>query len=81
MTQFPQILVNVRVADKTKLTGNIAIKTAIEEVESKLGSNGRVLVRPSGTEPIVRVMAEGPNKAELEEYVQQIADVVKRELV
>lgn len=81
MTQFPQILVNVRVADKTKLTGNIAIKTAIEEVESKLGSNGRVLVRPSGTEPIVRVMAEGPNKVELEEYVQQIADVVKRELV
>lgn len=81
MTQYPQILVNVRVADKTKLTGNIAVKSAVEEVEEKLGSNGRVLVRPSGTEPIVRVMAEGPDKAELEEYVEQIADVVKKELV
>ncbi|MFE4202014.1 phosphoglucosamine mutase [Aneurinibacillus aneurinilyticus] len=81
MTQYPQILVNVRVADKTKLTGNIAVKSVVEEVEEKLGSNGRVLVRPSGTEPIVRVMAEGPDKAELEEYVEQIADVVKKELV
>ncbi|NMF01269.1 phosphoglucosamine mutase [Aneurinibacillus aneurinilyticus] len=81
MTQYPQILVNVRVADKTKLTGNIAVKSVVEEVEEKLGSNGRVLVRPSGTEPIVRVMAEGPDKSELEEYVEQIADVVKKELV
>ncbi|MFT9850062.1 phosphoglucosamine mutase [Aneurinibacillus sp. REN35] len=81
MTQFPQILVNVRVADKSKLTGNTAVAAAIEDVEAKLGSNGRVLVRPSGTEPIVRVMAEGPDKAELEMYVKQIADVVEKELV
>ncbi|MED4729114.1 phosphoglucosamine mutase [Aneurinibacillus migulanus] len=81
MTQYPQILVNVRVADKSKLTGNIAVKSAVEEIEEKLGSNGRVLVRPSGTEPIVRVMAEGPDKAELEAYVEHIADVVKKELV
>lgn len=81
MTQYPQILVNVRVADKSKLTGNIAVKSAVEEIEEKLGSNGRVLVRPSGTEPIVRVMAEGPDKAELEAYVEHIAYVVKKELV
>lgn len=81
MTQYPQILVNVRVADKSKLTGNIAVKSAVEEIEEKLGSNGRVLVRPSGTEPIVRVMAEGPDKAELQAYVEHIADVVKKELV
>ncbi|MBN6187543.1 phosphoglucosamine mutase [Aneurinibacillus sp. BA2021] len=81
MTQFPQILVNVRVADKSKLTGNPVIAAAIKDVEDKLGSNGRVLVRPSGTEPIVRVMAEGPEKAELEQYVKQIADVVEKELV
>jgi phosphoglucosamine mutase len=81
MTQYPQILVNVRVADKTKLNGNDAIKAAIEEVETKLGSNGRVLVRPSGTEPIVRVMAEGPNEEELNTYVKQIVDVVEKELV
>jgi phosphoglucosamine mutase len=81
MTQYPQILVNVRVVDKTKLSGNPVIQAAIREVEEKLGSNGRVLVRPSGTEPIVRVMAEGPDETELKAYVQQIVDVVEKELV
>ncbi|AMA74385.1 MULTISPECIES: phosphoglucosamine mutase [Aneurinibacillus] len=81
MTQYPQILVNVRVADKTKLNGNAVIKAVIEEVEAELGSNGRVLVRPSGTEPIIRVMAEGPDEDELKEYVQKIADVIEKELV
>lgn len=80
MRQFPQILVNVRVADKSKLTGNIGIKVAIEEVEEKLGRDGRVLVRPSGTEPIVRVMAEGPDEEQLKEYVNKIAEVVQKEL-
>ena len=81
MRQFPQILINVRVADKSKLTGNIAIQTAIQEIEEKLGTNGRVLVRPSGTEPIVRVMAEGPDEVELQQYVQHIVDVVEKELI
>ncbi len=81
MRKYPQILVNVKVDDKSKLVGNIAIKAAIEEVEEKLGNNGRVLVRPSGTEPIVRVMAEGPNEDELKEYVDKIADVVVQQLV
>jgi phosphoglucosamine mutase len=81
MRQFPQILVNVRVADKSKLEGNTGIQAAVQEVEEKLGRDGRVLVRPSGTEPIVRVMAEGPDEEQLKEYVGQIADVVRRELV
>ncbi|ASA24296.1 phosphoglucosamine mutase [Paenibacillus donghaensis] len=81
MTKYPQVLVNVRVQDKTNYPNNPAIEAAILEVEGKLGDNGRVLVRPSGTEPLIRVMAEGPDKAELDHYVGQIVDVVQRELV
>ncbi|BAU26053.1 phosphoglucosamine mutase [Aneurinibacillus soli] len=80
MRQFPQILINVRVADKSKLTGNIEIQTAVQAIEEKLGTNGRVLVRPSGTEPIVRVMAEGPDEEELKQYVDHIVSVVEKEL-
>ncbi|MBO2946178.1 phosphoglucosamine mutase [Paenibacillus sp. F411] len=80
MRKYPQVLVNVRVGDKSKYEGNPGILAAIAEVEGILGSNGRVLVRPSGTESLIRVMAEGPDKEELERYVQQIAEVVKQEL-
>ncbi|MFM9279391.1 phosphoglucosamine mutase [Paenibacillus jiagnxiensis] len=81
MKQYPQVLVNVRVQDKTNYPGNAAIAEAIQKVEQKLGDNGRVLVRPSGTESLIRVMAEGPDKAELEHYVEEIVEVVKKELV
>lgn len=81
MRKYPQVLVNVRVEDKSKYEGNAAIKDAIQAVEGILGDNGRVLVRPSGTESLIRVMAEGPNKEDLDQYVSQIVDVVKRELV
>ncbi|WNS42868.1 phosphoglucosamine mutase [Paenibacillus sp. MMS20-IR301] len=81
MTKYPQVLVNVRVQDKTNYPNNPAIEAAILEVEGKLGDNGRVLVRPSGTEPLIRVMAEGPDKAELDLFVGQIVEVVQRELV
>ncbi|GAB7387177.1 phosphoglucosamine mutase [Bacillaceae bacterium] len=78
--KYPQILVNVRVADKMKLRGNPRIEQVIAEVERELAGNGRVLVRPSGTEPIVRVMAEGPDKAELEKQIRRIVEVVEAEL-
>ncbi|XOI99716.1 phosphoglucosamine mutase [Paenibacillus polymyxa] len=81
MTQYPQVLVNVRVEDKSKYEGNAAIEQAIATVEQQLGDNGRVLVRASGTESLIRVMAEGPDKNELEQFVSQIADVVQKELV
>ncbi|MNN70812.1 Phosphoglucosamine mutase [compost metagenome] len=81
MKQYPQVLVNVRVQDKSKYVGNVAIEQAITEVENKLSDNGRVLVRPSGTESLIRVMAEGPEKQELEELVGQIVAVVEKELV
>ncbi|WP_223070419.1 phosphoglucosamine mutase [Paenibacillus caui] len=81
MVQYPQVLVNVRVQDKSKYEGNKAIASAISAVERELGDNGRVLVRPSGTESLIRVMAEGPDKIELEQFVSDIAAVVERELV
>ncbi|WP_338553257.1 phosphoglucosamine mutase [Paenibacillus sp. KS-LC4] len=80
MRKFPQVLVNVRVEDKSKYLGNQAIEAAAEEVSRELGDNGRVLVRPSGTESLIRVMAEGPDKAQVEAYVAKIVDVVKKEL-
>lgn len=80
MKQYPQVLVNVRVQDKSRFAGNTAIEEAIASVERQLGDNGRVLVRPSGTESLIRVMAEGPEKAELEQLVAQIASVVEKEL-
>ncbi|UVI32837.1 phosphoglucosamine mutase [Paenibacillus spongiae] len=81
MTKYPQLLVNVQVEDKSKLEGNQKIEEAIRSVEKKMGGSGRVLVRPSGTESIVRVMAEGPNEQELASFVDLIVDVVKDELV
>lgn len=80
MRKYPQKLVNVRVADKSLYNGNMAIEQAVKQVEAELGDNGRVLVRPSGTESLIRVMAEGPDRAQVEAYVDQIAEVVKREL-
>lgn len=80
MKQFPQVLVNVRVQDKSKFAGNPTIEEAITVVERQLSDNGRVLVRPSGTESLIRVMAEGPEKTELEKLVSQIVTVVEKEL-
>ncbi|MCR8657718.1 phosphoglucosamine mutase [Paenibacillus endoradicis] len=80
MRKYPQKLVNVRVADKSLYEGNEAILQAVHEVETELGDNGRVLVRPSGTESLIRVMAEGPEKELVDAYVDRIAAVVKKQL-
>lgn len=80
MNKFPQVLVNVRVADKSRYPGNTAIADAVAAAEAELGDNGRVLVRPSGTEALIRVMAEGAEKDEIEQLVGNIVDVVRREL-
>ena len=61
------------------MNGSFADIQIIKEGEKQLGENGRILVRPSGTEPLIRVMAEGPDQQELEEICQKIADVVKKE--
>jgi phosphoglucosamine mutase len=80
MRKFPQTLVNVRVADKSLYPGNPAILAAVAEAQEALGENGRILVRPSGTEALIRVMAEGPDRELIERYVKTIADVIRHEL-
>ncbi len=80
MKKFPQVLINVGGVDKKGLKGNISIDQCIQEVESQLGSNGRVLVRPSGTENLIRVMVEGPEKEQIENSARHIADMIKVQL-
>src|SRR5690606_121481 len=80
MTKFPQLLVNVKVTDKYHVTDNPVIKAVIEQVEAEMNGNGRILVRPSGTEPLVRVMAEAPTEELCKEYVDRIVSVVKKEM-
>lgn len=79
MTKYPQLLVNVRVVTKAGWETNTAIQDAIREGEEELGSNGRILVRPSGTEPLIRVMAEGPDQEQLDELCNRIGDVIRIE--
>jgi phosphoglucosamine mutase len=80
MKKFPQKLINVKVTDKHHVTDNQKVKEVIEHVESEMKGNGRILVRPSGTEPLVRVMAEAPSEELCEQYVNRIVAVVKDEM-
>ncbi|MER2108311.1 MAG: phosphoglucosamine mutase [Solibacillus sp.] len=80
MTIFPQELVNVRVTDKHAVTQNDKVAAIITEVETDMAGNGRVLVRPSGTEPLVRVMVEAATEEACKTYVNKIADVVRAEM-
>ena len=80
MTVYPQVLVNVQVKSKEGWETNAAIKQAIDAAEAKLGGDGRILVRPSGTEPLIRVMAEGPDQTELDALAAAVAEVVVREM-
>ncbi|TJY42922.1 phosphoglucosamine mutase [Cohnella pontilimi] len=80
MRKFPQTLVNVRVADKSLFPGNQAIQSAVAQAQDALGENGRILVRPSGTEALIRVMAEGPDLEEIERHVEAVADIIRKEL-
>jgi phosphoglucosamine mutase len=80
MKKYPQKLVNVRVTDKNHVTDNQKVKVAIEAVEAEMAGNGRVLVRPSGTEPLVRVMVEAASEQLCEQYVNRIVAVVKEEM-
>lgn len=79
MTRLPQVLVNIPGVDRTRLDDS-GVVDVVAEVEQRLGSTGRVLLRPSGTEPLVRVMVEAPTAAEAETAAQQIADVVRERL-
>jgi phosphoglucosamine mutase len=80
MRRYPQVLVNVRVAEKHRLGTSSAIAEAIRDAEAQLGESGRVLVRPSGTEPLVRVMAEATDEATASAIVAKLVAVVEAEL-
>lgn len=80
MTRYPQVLVNVRVADKARLGASAAITQAIHVAEQELGEHGRVLVRASGTEPVVRVMAEASELVAAQTVVDRLVAVVRTEL-
>jgi phosphoglucosamine mutase len=80
MTRYPQVLENVPVRDKSRLTTSAALADAIQLAERRLGVSGRVLVRASGTEPLVRVMAEAADEAEARAVVQALSEVVRAEL-
>ena len=82
VTIYPQKLVNIRVENsmKDKCMEVPAIAAIIEKMEAEMAGNGRILVRPSGTEPLLRVMAEAPTDAEVHYYVDTIADVVRAEI-
>ncbi|MFJ5625244.1 phosphoglucosamine mutase [Peribacillus loiseleuriae] len=80
MKKYPQTLVNVRVTDKYGVTENAKVQEIISEVEEEMNGNGRILVRPSGTEPLVRVMAEAPEAEQCNQYVERIVAVVKAEM-
>jgi phosphoglucosamine mutase len=80
MTRLPQVLVNVRGVDRGGVAASPGLAAAVAAAEAELGDDGRVLLRPSGTEPLVRVMVEAPTDAKAREVADRLAEVVRREL-
>jgi phosphoglucosamine mutase len=80
MTKLPQTLVNVSVSDRDAIAGAAAVWEAVEREGAELGSRGRVLLRPSGTEPLVRVMVEAPTAEEADAVCERLAGLVRQEL-
>ena len=77
MKKYPMCLINVRVTEKPDLENHDGIQEALREAEDMLAETGRILLRPSGTEPLIRVMVEGQDKALVESVAQKLADVVQ----
>ena len=78
--QYPQILVNVRVREKVPFDRLSSVQAEVRDVEERLSHKGRLLLRYSGTEPLARVMIEGEQQFEIEDYAQRIATAIKREI-
>jgi phosphoglucosamine mutase len=77
MRRHPQVLVNVSAADKTCLETDGSVRQIIAETAAALGKEGRILVRPSGTEPLIRVMIEGQEESQIRRLAQRVADTIK----
>jgi phosphoglucosamine mutase len=80
LTSYPQVLLNVRVREKADLTAIAPIAAAINRVDARLAGHGRLLVRYSGTEPLLRVMLEGRDEHEIREWAEEVASVIKEHL-
>ena len=78
LTIYPQVLKNVRVTDKAAAQGDPDVQAAVAEIAGKLGDTGRILVRESGTEPVIRVMVEAQTEEICREYVEYVLDVIRR---
>lgn len=76
MERQPQILINLKLKDKDKVLNNPFLEASVENAQKRLGEMGKVVVRPSGTEPLLRIMAQGPDKSLLEEVIDDITKVV-----
>ncbi|MDH5181813.1 MAG: phosphoglucosamine mutase [Gammaproteobacteria bacterium] len=77
MSKYPQTLVNVRLVERMDVCGQTPVKKAVEDAEAMLNGSGRVLLRPSGTEPLIRVMVEGQDEGLVKSVANGIADVVR----
>ncbi|MDP5003010.1 MAG: phosphoglucosamine mutase, partial [OM182 bacterium] len=77
MSKLPQKMINVRISRGVELVGNSAIASAVQQVEAELGARGRVLLRPSGTEPVLRVMVEGEDASDVARLAEQLAQAVR----
>jgi len=80
LERLPQVLLNIKVKEKPALDEMIPVRQAIEKAEKKLGQKGRVLVRYSGTEPLARIMVEGPSKSQIARMAKDIGSVIKKEI-
>jgi phosphoglucosamine mutase len=80
MRKLPQVLINVRDVDKDGFEENLAVAQALAEAEADLGESGRVLLRPSGTELVIRVMVEAQTDVHAQEVADKLASVVKTSL-
>ena len=78
LTIYPQITKNVRVADKEAVLSDPGVLAAKESVEKELGNRGRILLRKSGTEPVVRVMIEAPEREECVRLSEKVADAIRK---
>jgi phosphoglucosamine mutase len=77
MTRYPQLLINVPLRERRDLSGEARVVAAVQDVERTLGDRGRVLVRPSGTEALMRVMVEGEHEADVRRHAEAVAQVIR----
>ena len=78
MVKLPQVMVNVRLDAKVDVMSDTRVVDAVSEAEGQLSGRGRVLLRPSGTEPLIRVMVESDDEAQTEKWAEHIAEIVRK---